>query len=59
MPKLHATTSNAPAGNGRCSTSASRKSERDHARGEVDAGRLRALLARGRRQRTGAAGDVE
>lgn len=33
--------------------------QRDHARGEIDAGRLRALLARGRRQCTGAAGDVE
>ena len=32
---------------------------RDHARDEIDAGRLRALLARGRRQRTGAAGYVE
>ncbi len=33
--------------------------QRDHARGEVDAGRLRALLARGGRQRSGAAGDDE
>jgi len=33
--------------------------QREHARGEVDVGRLRALLARGRGQRTGAAGDVE